>query len=59
LFIWKVFFKFVFTFKQSVMETQYTEEQLIELYHQLEIEAYYSEMTEAEYYELQMYCNDF
>ena len=47
------------TFKQSVMETQYTEQELQELYHQLEIEAYYSEMTEAEYYELQMYCNDF
>ncbi len=55
----KSLFKFVNTFKQSVMETQYTEQELQELYHQLEIEAYYSEMTEAEYYELQMYCNDF
>ncbi len=55
----KSLFKFVNTFKHSDMETQYTEEQLIELYNQLEIEAYYSEMTEAEYYELQMYCNGF
>jgi hypothetical protein len=41
------------------METQYTEEELNQLYHQLEVEAYYAEMTEDEYYEIQIYCNDF
>lgn len=42
------------------METQYTKEQLTQLYYEQSlIEQYYAKMTEAEYYDIQNYCNDF